>query len=101
MCRKRWRKANPISVRETKKAFYRRRKLMAMAYLGNQCYGCGVRYDGTNAPIFEFHHRDPEVKDSGLTRLLTNATWERIREELDKCQLRCANCHNLFHGGSW
>jgi len=31
-----------------------------------------------------------------------NRKWEFVKEEVDKCDLLCHNCHNVLHfGGSW
>lgn len=98
---KRYRQKNPDKIREGKKAFYRARKLKAMALLGNECVHCRVRYNGHNAPIFEFHHTDPSTKEAGITRILTNRAWSETLDELKKCVLLCANCHNQYHGGEW
>lgn len=72
-----------------------------MALLGNVCKHCGLVYNGLNAPVFEFHHEDPEFKEIGITRILTNRAWNKVLEELAKCILVCANCHNQHHGGKW
>lgn len=98
---KRYRKNNPDRIRDTKRSYYRVRKLEAMKLLGNKCHFCGVRYDGKNAPIFEFHHTNPKEKEQGVTRMLTNQAWKRTKKELKKCVLVCANCHNQQHGGEW
>ena len=94
---RRWRHNNPDKVRDAKKALYRKHKLRAMAILGNECKFCGVRYDGRNSPIFEFHHHAPEEKVKGITRMLINNAWETVLQELAKCHLVCANCHNQHH----
>lgn len=99
--KKTWRRNNPQSVAKFRKDYYHQRKLRAMAYLGNKCLACGLAYNGKNAPVFEFDHRDPASKDYGVTRMLVNASWCRIVKELDKCDLKCANCHNMRHGGEW
>ena len=98
---KRWRTKNPDKVRDAKRAFYRKRKLIAMEMLGNKCGFCSVTYNGKNAPIFEFHHRNPHEKEKGVTRLLINRSWEITLKELKLCELVCANCHNQHHGGEW
>jgi hypothetical protein len=98
---KRYRVKNPDAYRDYKREYYRARKLKAMALLGNVCKHCGLIYNGGNAPVFEFHHEDPEVKEIGITRILTNRAWEKVLDELAKCILICANCHNQHHGGSW
>ena len=98
---KRWRKKRPDKIREGKKRFYRRRKLRAMLFLGNACRFCGLKYNGKNAPVFEFHHHNPANKDFGVTRMFGNGTWEKVLRELKKCYLVCANCHNQHHGGEW
>jgi hypothetical protein len=98
---KAWNKENPESIRDSKTKCYHKKKLMAMAMLGNACYFCALKYDGTNAPVFEFHHRDPSVKESGISKMLANQAWSVVKVELMKCVLTCANCHNRHHGGTW
>lgn len=43
--------------------------------------------------VLEFDHRDPTIKDGEVTKLLSYASWERIKAEMDKCDIVCANCH--------
>lgn len=70
-----------------------KRKLKAIEYLGGQCIRCGYnKYYGA----LHFHHRDPTTKSGNWTKIrLWN--WARIEEELDKCDLLCANCHSEEH----
>ena len=48
--------------------------------------------------VLDFHHRDPSVKTFtfGVTGNLT-LSRERISEEMDKCDVLCANCHRREH----
>lgn len=98
---KRYRERNPDKVRDGKREYYRSRKRLAMEILGNKCHFCGIEYNGKNAPIFEFHHTDKHNKDDGVTRMLINKAWSKTLDELQKCVLTCANCHNQTHGGEW
>lgn len=42
----------------------------------------------------DFHHRDPATKSFGIGQAgLTS--WPRITEEIEKCDLLCANCHRI------
>ena len=74
----------------------RERKAHFVAYLGGKCFDCGVAYPPY---IFDFDHRDPSAKLSGPAALMAASSMERIREEVDKCDLVCANCHRhrTFH----
>lgn len=66
-----------------------RLKEKSVEYLGGKCSKCG--YNRCIIAL-EFHHKDPSKKSftiSGKHCL----SWQRIREELDKCVLLCANCH--------
>jgi hypothetical protein len=74
---------------------------MAMALLGNKCNACKTEYNGKNAPIFEFDHVDPSLKEAQIMRIITSRKWSEVVVELNKCRLMCANCHNLRHGGEW
>lgn len=74
-----------------------RRRLLrerAIAYLGGCCRICG--YDKWPS-AFDFHHLDPRGKDFTISEAMTS--WERIKPELDKCELLCSNCHREVHDG--
>lgn len=97
----RWKAKRPDKVREAKVAFYRKRKILAMKIKGNACTFCGLEYDGTNAAKFEFHHSDPAVKESIISKMLINKAWETTLKELEVCVMTCANCHNHHHSPGW
>lgn len=52
------------------------------------CVDCGV----TNPVLLDFDHlRDKMAEISRLVH--TGASWVKIQAEIDKCEVRCANCH--------
>ena len=67
---------------------------MAVAYKGNKCERCG--YDRC-ADALEFHHLDPSAKEFNLSGKGQTLGWERVKTELDKCIMVCANCHREIH----
>lgn len=71
-------------------------KKKAVEYLGGKCMKCGGEFP---VYVYDFHHRDPLEKDKGLARLMSSR-WEKIKVELDKCDLLCANCHRIEHHGN-
>lgn len=82
-----------------KSAVSQRRKLLkkkAVSYLGEKCSLCG--YD-TCIDALEFHHIDPTQKDFGISYKGITRSWEKIKDELDKCILVCLNCHKEIHAG--
>jgi len=68
-------------------------KQKCVDYKGGKCELCN--YDKCSAAL-EFHHRDPAQKDFEL-RMSRQAFTTIIKNELDKCQLVCANCHREIH----
>jgi len=92
--RKHYRCSQCLGVAVTK----RRRKLkeLAVAYLGGACAVCG--YNKCVAAL-EFHHRDPVAKDFSISSTGTTRSFDKIKVELDKCLLLCANCHREHHAG--
>lgn len=74
----------------------RRKKLreMAIEYSGGKCKFCG--YNRCKAAL-EFHHQESSGKDFGISAKGYTRSWEKVREELDKCILVCANCHRELH----
>lgn len=76
----------------------RRRKLRVMAreYKGNKCVLCGYN----KCPrALSFHHVNPKSKSFGLSVKGLTRSWDKIKAELDKCVLICANCHMEVHDG--
>ena len=69
-------------------------KIMAIAYKGGKCQCCG--YDKC-VQALEFHHIDPTQKDFGLGAKGYTRSWDKNKEELDKCIMVCANCHREIH----
>jgi hypothetical protein len=69
-------------------------KLKAIEYMGGKCADCGGVF---HHKVFDFHHLDPSEKDGRLTERLRCQSWNKLKEELDKCVLLCANCHRIRH----
>lgn len=82
-----------------KSAVAKRRKLLrarAVAYKGDKCHICGYK---KCFRALGFHHIDPTRKSFGLSEKGLTRSWEKIRSEVDKCILVCANCHMELHEG--
>jgi 5-methylcytosine-specific restriction endonuclease McrA len=81
-----------------KKAVSKRRnrlKDMAIEYKGGKCKLCGYkRFNGA----LEFHHLGSSEKDFGVSKDGLTRSWERVKKEINKCILVCANCHRELHG---
>ncbi len=69
-------------------------KEMAVEYKGGSCTVCG--YFKCREAL-EFHHTDPSKKDFAIGSKGHTRSFERVREELDKCVMLCANCHREEH----
>ena len=76
----------------------RRKKVrqMAIDYKGGQCQICG--YDRCPEAL-EFHHLDEAEKDFGISDKGYTRSWSRMKQEVEKCLLLCANCHREVHSG--
>ena len=73
----------------------RRFKQKCVDYKGGCCQECGYdKYIGA----LQFHHLDPSQKDFSLSKVKSHSFNDKIKEELDKCVLVCANCHFEIHG---
>jgi predicted transcriptional regulator len=68
-------------------------KKMGVEYLGGKCIVCG--YDKCIWAL-QFHHRNPKEKDFTISTY-SNLGWEKIKKELNKCDLLCSNCHDELH----
>jgi hypothetical protein len=70
-----------------------RAKKAAIEYLGGKCCKCG--WTGA-LPAYEFNHLNPTVKAFTIGNIL-HKSWDFIKQELDKCELLCSNCHRIHH----
>lgn len=69
-------------------------KQLAIEYKGGKCESCGYN---KMQEVLEFHHRDPSQKDFGISAKGITWSFDRIKVELDKCIMLCANCHREEH----
>ena len=73
----------------------RRKKLkeMSLEYKGGKCCICGYN---TCKSALEFHHTE-DNKEFGISAKGFTRSWEKLKAELDKCILVCANCHRKIN----
>lgn len=76
-------------------SYRQRTKQRAIVYKGGSCIVC--LYSKCIRSL-QFHHLDPKEKDRRIGSGNTIA-WKRLKIELDKCVLLCANCHGELHDG--
>jgi len=75
----------------------RRTKLKLIDWKGGKCEICG--YDKRIPGVFVFHHRDPSQKEFGVSG--KTKSIEKLKKEVEKCQLLCANCHAEVHDAEY
>jgi len=68
------------------------KKLRGINILGGSCKRCGE----TNIHKLCFHHINPEEKEDTFNNLKYNR-WTIIKNEIDKCEVLCHNCHTELH----
>ena len=78
-----------------KRAARRAVRIKALEYVAEKgCCDCGTH----DPRVLEFDHIDPAEKHSTVARLLGDGFgWgsEKLRQEIRKCRVICANCHRL------
>ena len=73
-------KRNQVSVRS-----------WVLGYLQEHpCVDCGV----TDTRVLQFDHLDPADKRAAVSTLVSDGhSLATVRAEIEKCSVRCANCH--------
>lgn len=80
---------NACRTRKTRE----RNKKKAIEYKGGKCSVCGYdRYYGS----LDFHHKDPSIKEFTVSQGW-QCSWDKLKKEIDKCELVCSNCHGEIH----
>lgn len=89
-----WIKEALVSKNESVKREGRKKKRMAVNFMGGSCIIC--KYDKCMGAL-HFHHVNPDEKEFQISG--RNMSWQRMKKELLKCVLICANCHSEVHEG--
>lgn len=64
--------------------------VLVHAYLRDHpCIDCGER----DITLLEFDHADPSTKTRNVSTMVGHLSWNKVREEIAKCDVRCVNCH--------
>lgn len=85
-------------VRERRAALKKRNKKKLFDFLcSNPCVDCGER----RPFVLDFDHRGD--KKAAISNLLDLYAWENVLPEIQKCDVRCSNCHRARHAkdGGW
>lgn len=74
----------------TKLRIKQRREYVFLYLLTHCCVNCGEN----NPLVLEFDHINREEKNLNISRAVyNNWSWDRLKKEIEKCQVLCANCH--------
>ncbi len=69
--------------------------------LAHACIDCGEK----DILVLEFDHKDRNMKEGEIRRIIQNgASLSKIKTEVSKCEVRCANCHRRkteLENNSW
>jgi hypothetical protein len=58
------------------------------------CSKCGENHPAT----IDFHHKKGYMKERAISQLVYDGySINKIKEELNKCEILCANCHRKLH----
>lgn len=80
--------------RETKKLLVARyRKWIEEYKKHRQCEKCGE----SDFRVLDFHHSKLERKSFNVSDFHRLAGFEKLKKEIEKCALLCANCHRIEH----
>lgn len=72
------------------KARLRENRRQLLRFLrAHPCVDCGQ----SDPVVLEFDHRDPANKVAAVTALVHRRRWVSVQAEIDKCDVRCVNCH--------
>jgi hypothetical protein len=62
--------------------------------LQSKCSSCGESHPA----VLDFHHRNPEEKTTTIAMMIVNGyALDKVKEEIEKCDILCANCHRKLH----
>ena len=89
ICREAWKKYRKPVQRERSEG---RLKVLRRYKMWKGCKTCGYK---EHYAALTFDHRDPKDKLFSITQRLASISWEKIKAEVEKCDILCFNCHMI------
>ena len=105
-----WNKRNHEKVKKHRRDWYsrnaekakkavveRKRRLREWMNTKKESLSCS-RCGESHPSCIQFHHTDPSEKDINLAKAVSRG-WsiKRMKQEISKCEVVCANCHFKEH----
>mgnify|MGYP000864034503 FL=1 len=56
------------------------------------CADCGIQYPYY---VMDFDHLDPSIKVANLASMVKQGNKQALLDEIEKCEVVCANCHRI------
>ena len=77
-----------------KKSISRNREFVLNYKKTHNCVDCGM----SDYRCMDFHHLDPNMKLANISDIkMFSNSMKKLKEEIDKCVILCANCHRIRH----
>jgi len=80
-----------MEVKKKKKTNVRNAIFMYRYLRFCKCIDCGVK----DPRVLQFDHVRGEKKDPVSSLVYSGKSMIRIKDEIRKCEIRCANCHTI------
>jgi 5-methylcytosine-specific restriction endonuclease McrA len=89
-----WYHKNKDRIRESKKIneknYVKKKVAIVDEYLKTHpCIDCGE----ADIVVLDFDHINPATKKDNVSNLIYSGSIKTVLEEIEKCEIRCANCH--------
>ena len=85
---KEYNERNKEKIREERREQHKEKRAICLEYLGGKCVKCGTIHN------LQFDHIKREGKKYEISAKLSYK-FDNLKEELDKCQLLCYDCHKI------
>lgn len=86
-----WEKRKEYNLQVSKARRKKNLQLVQAEKMRRGCFCCGYKEDPC---ALDFDHLNPDQKHAGVGKMMTHS-FDKILNEMNKCQLLCANCHRI------
>jgi len=88
-------KPKPRKAPGPRKDDIHRQMVREYKFAAGSCMDCGLIVDERTIVCFDLDHRDPQEKSFTISYEIGNKTINEMRDEINKCDVVCRNCHAL------